>query len=265
RNGGLSQLDGTALPADALQPWLGTVNATFFERMFGLDHQRLEQGSRAMLEASDDVDSVLFQAAAGVAALNGVLESLREEASTLWAPHHSRNRAWYAAQSRLADATNMLKSATVRPTAWVRAERESRRLDQAYDVAQAEHHALMAQSREIERLRRLAPILAQIREQEATLRNEQSVDRTSGLLAAHEAQILKLDETRLRISDYRAEIQECASRLQLLQQQLTRVLRQVGRHNPLDDDAVLDALLDQLPLRPLRRDIEQRLQEGRHR
>src|SRR5690606_14171703 len=65
RNGGLSQLDGTALPADALQPWLGTVNATFFERMFGLDHQRLEQGSRAMLEASDDVDSVLFQAAAG--------------------------------------------------------------------------------------------------------------------------------------------------------------------------------------------------------
>src|SRR5690606_24310050 len=97
RDGGLVDAEGEKLAADVLGRWLGGVTEAFYERMFGLDHRRLEQGSRAMLQAGDDVDSVLFQAAAGVATLNRVLASLREEADRLWAPRASRNRAWYEA------------------------------------------------------------------------------------------------------------------------------------------------------------------------
>ena len=51
RKGGLVGPDGEPIAADALQGWLGDVTEAFYERMFGLDHHRLEAGSRAMLDA----------------------------------------------------------------------------------------------------------------------------------------------------------------------------------------------------------------------
>lgn len=270
RNGGLVDTQGSPLPGDALDDWLGGVNAAFFERMFGLDHQRLEQGSRAMLQAGDNVDSVLFQAAAGVATLSSVLAGLREEAAALWTPNHARTRAWYVAQARMNEAVAALKAGTVRPSAWAQQQRDTRKLEEAYEEAQAEHAALLVQSGELERLRRLAPLLAQIREYEEVLRREEAVlgrsessDASRPTLLLHEAEILRLDESRLRLIDHRSAIQECTSRLELLQGQLQRVLRQAGRDvaaQAYADEATLVALI---PARPLRREVEQLLAEGR--
>src|SRR5690606_38923480 len=56
RDGGLVDAQGEPLAPEVLSSWLGGADAAFFDRMFGLDHRRLEQGGRAMLKATDDVD-----------------------------------------------------------------------------------------------------------------------------------------------------------------------------------------------------------------
>lgn len=262
RNNGLVDAAGEPLEPEALQPWLGSVNPAFFERMFGLDHQRLELGSRAMLQASDDVDAVLFQAAAGVTALDDVLKDLRAQAEELWA-NRARNRAWHAAAGRFDDATSRLRAATVRPSAWVDAERESRRLDEAFDRAQSEHSALLGRMRELERLRRLAPLLAQVRQYERRLQEHGETTLNTAALAAHTPEVLRLEQQRPRVGDYRAEIERYQSRMGLLRSQLARLLVQLGRDVPLEHDAQVDALAAQLPTRPLRKELEQLLQEGR--
>lgn len=262
RNGGLVDADEQALAPEVLARWLGGITEAFYERMFGLDHRRLEQGSRAMLQAGDDVDSVLFQAAAGLAALNGVLGALREEAASLWTPHHSRSRAWYAASDRLKEAEKLLKAATVRPTAWAQADREYRRLDDAYERAREEGLRLRAELRALERLRRLAPLLAQMRECENLLGDRDDTPGDGSPLLVLEADLLGLEETRLRVAGHRGDIEQCNTHIGLLRADLGRILQQLGRASSGGDDA-LDTLAAGLPSQPQRHDIGQLLVEGR--
>ncbi|MFA7668837.1 MAG: AAA family ATPase [Burkholderiaceae bacterium] len=263
RNGGLIDAAGEPLSPDALRVWLGDVSETFYERMFGLDHRRLEQGSRAMLQAGDNVDSVLFQAASGVSALNTVLESLRQEAAALWAPRRSRDRAWYVAADRLAEADAALKSATVRPTAWADAQRESRLQDEAFAQAQAEHARLVAQVHAVERLRRIGPLLAQIRNLEAVLDEAGPTELAGMKLLSHESDILRLKDTQLRLADYKADIERNVSRTDLLQAQLSQVRRQLGWQVPTSQQQGWEILLSQLPSLPLRQEVAHLLREGR--
>lgn len=263
RAGGLVDGAGESLPEDVFQRWLEGMTPAFHERMFCLDHPRLERGSRAMLQAEDDVDSVLFQAAAGLATLNGVLASLREEAAGLWTPHHSRNRAWYAAHDRYKDAEKTLKAVTVRPTTWVTAERESRRTDEAFTKAQQECARLRARMRELERMRRLAPLLAQIRESERIV-SQQGAEQRSPILEL-EADILSLDETRLRVAGHNSEIVQCDTQMALLHEQLCKVMRHLGRpvSAAATELASLEDLSAGLPPLPLRHEITQLVAEGR--
>lgn len=263
RVGGLVDSDGQALAPEVLARWLGDVSEAFYERMFGLDHRRLEQGSRAMLQAGDDVDAVLFQAAAGLATLNGVLTALREEAAGIWTPHHSRTRAWYSASDRYKAAEKAVKDATVRPTRWADVQRESRRLDQAFDHARDACASLRNRLRELERLRRLAPLLAQIRECEGLLGSETTARPGQASLLAHEADILALEENRLRVAGHGAGMEQCRAQIGLLREQLDRAMRQLGRTAVGHDSAALTALAAGLPPLPLRHEIARLLTEGR--
>lgn len=264
RNGGLVDTAGERLSDEVLGRWLGGVSVAFYERMFGLDHRRLEQGSRAMLQAGDDVDSVLFQAAAGLASLNNVLSSLRDEAAGLWTPHHSRNRAWYAASDRYREADRELRAATVRPNAWVEAQRVSSQADTAFEAAREECARLRLQLRELERLRRLAPLLVQIRECELRLGADSETQQPDSALLEFEADILALEENRLQVAGHRSEIGQCDSHISLLQEQLAGVLRQLGRQiNAAGEAGSVEALASDLPPKPLRHEIVQLLNEGR--
>lgn len=260
--GGLVDTAGEPLAAEVLERWLGDVTPAFHERMFGLDHRRLEEGSRAMLQAGDDVDSVLFQAAAGVATLNRVLASLREEADRLWAPRASRNRAWYEAAERFKEADKTLKAATVRPTAWSAVQGESRRMDKAFLEARDRCAQLQARIAELERMRRVAPLLTQIRDLEARLQALDAGEQSP--LLQFEADLLALEEMRVRVSGHAADLTRNEARARLLQEELAQVWRQLGR--PVKEGFSLpeqDAFVASLPPEPLRSEIRQCLEEGK--
>ena len=139
----------------ALAPFLAGANRSFVKRMFSLDHERLREGGREILEARDDIGQMLFSASAGLSGLRETLNALEQEADELWAPRHAARRKYYQADDRRKEARKTLREQTVTVADW-------RKLEQAVDVAQESYAALekeieekSAEQRKLGRIRRV--------------------------------------------------------------------------------------------------------------
>lgn len=80
--------DANDAPLDEalLKRLLGNVDRGMFERVFGLDHERLREAGQALLEGRGDVGESLFDAGAGGHGVRRVIERLRAEAERLYKP-----------------------------------------------------------------------------------------------------------------------------------------------------------------------------------
>ena len=163
-----SPLDAV-LSDTALTPFLGTADRSFFDQMFGLDHTRLVSGGNSILSAENDVGQILFQSAAGVASLGKIRDALVAEADKLWAPRKANDRAYYIAADQLDKATTALKEATVRTKVWVEANSKVESLQEALSSERERHQQLQSQRSSLERIRRLAPFLIALRDNENKL------------------------------------------------------------------------------------------------
>ncbi|MBQ0917738.1 AAA family ATPase [Hydrogenophaga aromaticivorans] len=151
------------LADDALVAFLGAADRGFFEKMFGLGHAQLVEGGQSILDASKDVSQVLFQSAAGIAGLGKVKEGLLSEAEKLWAPRHSAARVYYAASDQCDVAVKDLKAATVRTKAWDEARRALEEVEGRIATAKETKTALQTRRIKLERVRRLAPTVQELR------------------------------------------------------------------------------------------------------
>lgn len=161
--------EDAALPDNALAPFLGASDRAFFEQMFGLDHGRLIEGGREILSAANDVGQILFQAAAGIGSLGEVRERLEREADQLWARRRAGTREYYQASDELEQAEAELKQATVRTRDWQSAQERVEALRASIEVSRADYQRLEQERARLERLRRIAPILAELEDQERRL------------------------------------------------------------------------------------------------
>ena len=71
---------------------LGGVDAQLFERLFGLDHERLRRAGEALLEDQGDVGESLFDAGSGGRGIRSVLSSLEQSADEIFKPRSSKAR-----------------------------------------------------------------------------------------------------------------------------------------------------------------------------
>lgn len=112
--------DAQDLPLDerVMSALLGGVDAQLFERLFGLDHERLQQAGDALLEDRGDVGESLFDAGSGGRGIRGVLEALERSADEIFKPRSSK-----ASLNVLLEAYKEGKSATrdalVAPEKWL--------------------------------------------------------------------------------------------------------------------------------------------------
>lgn len=109
-----------------LKHLLGSVDRAMFERVFGLDHERLRDAGRALLEGGGDVGESLFDAGAGGQGVRRVLSGLRDEAERLFKPRGGKQEIaqllerYKAARERVRDASHP-------PEAFVEQQRELER------------------------------------------------------------------------------------------------------------------------------------------
>jgi len=97
---------------------LSGVDAQLFERLFGLDHERLQRAGDALLEDRGDVGESLFDAGSGGRGIRSVLSSLEQSADEIFKPRSSK-----ASLNVLIEAYKEARSATrdalVSPEKWL--------------------------------------------------------------------------------------------------------------------------------------------------
>jgi uncharacterized protein YhaN len=157
------------LPDNALMPFMGQTDRAFFETMFGLSHAQLVTGGDAILDASNDVSQMLFQSAAGIAGLGKVKDGLVAEADKLWASRHSSGRSYYVASDQFDQANKDLKTATVRTKSWADARAALDDIDARIAAATERKGVLQATRLKLERVRRLAPTVVELKQKLAEL------------------------------------------------------------------------------------------------
>ena len=155
--------DGAALAEDTLGAVLGGLDRTGFDRLFGLDHDKLRAGGQAILAGKDDAAQSLFEAGTGMAAVGTVLKRLEAECAELFKPSASIPRINQLLRERH-DALDRLRKTTLGEADWtalrdrrVKAEADRTRLID-------EDRTLVARANDLERLERARAPLRRLAE-----------------------------------------------------------------------------------------------------
>ena len=139
----------------ALAPFLAGADRGFLARMFSLDHARLRQGGREILEAQDEVGQMLFSAGAGLSGLRETLKTLAEEADGLWASRRAARRRYFLAEDRLKEADDALRAHTVTAAKWYELKRVNDAARDTYAALENEIEETSAEQRKLGRIRRV--------------------------------------------------------------------------------------------------------------
>jgi len=214
----LQTFAGIALPDNALSPFLGQLDRDFFDQMFGLNYDRLVEGGQEILSASNDVGQILFQAAAGIASLGDVRDKLEAEADKLWSKRKSNEREYYIASNELEQADDALKQATVRTKDWLEASTKVDQIGDGLKQAREQYRAMEQERIQLERVRRVAPMLTTLAEFELQLTELGEVillpENASSQLASAENEITIATQSFKYFENQVSELQEKIKRLQ---------------------------------------------------
>ena len=153
------------LDAHVLDRFLGGVEAEQFQMFWGIDHARLVEGGRQILEGHGDVGEILFAAGSGASNLGALRKKLEEEAAALFTPR-AHKRPVNQAVKYLRELRKAQREATVSSDTWVRAECAANEASE--QVAElAEHRKEL--TKEKSRLERLTRVLPRLAEREEVL------------------------------------------------------------------------------------------------
>ena len=149
--------EDTPLPAGdgALVPYLADADRSFVARMFSLDHARMREGGREILEAQDEAGQILFSASSGLSGLRETLNTLMSEADDLWAPRRAARRRYFQAGDRLKEADDALRTNTVTAAKWQDLKRQNDVAQATYAALESEIEEVSAEQRKLGRIRRV--------------------------------------------------------------------------------------------------------------
>ncbi len=139
----------------ALAPFLAGADRRFYTRMFSLDHERLRQGGKEILQAQDDVGQMLFSASAGIMGLRETLKAMEAEADALWASRRAAHRKYFQAEERLKAAEASMRDDVVTTTQWQALKSAFETANDAYGVIESEIELKSAELLKLNRIRRV--------------------------------------------------------------------------------------------------------------
>ncbi len=152
-------LDTDGLPIagaeGVLRSYLAGADRSFFERMFSLDHVRLQAGGQEILKAKDDVGQMLFSAGAGIAGLRERLGELSAEAEELWSARRAKHRKFYIASDKLKEAERTLREQTFTAKKWQELKRVYEGSEEAYAEVDRKIKENSAERNRLSRIRRV--------------------------------------------------------------------------------------------------------------
>ncbi|MDB5575335.1 MAG: hypothetical protein JWR80_511 [Bradyrhizobium sp.] len=225
RKGTLLDADDNVVDEARLTALLGGYGADTFQRMFSLDHHRLREGGRAILEAKDDVGQAIFAAGSGLVEVATILERLEAEAKEIWT-RQAGSRRFHIAQRSYDEARARQKAAQVRPAAWDEVRKGIAALDILLADAREQRSLLETAREKIERQRRVMPHAALLRDLEGKLAPiADAVDLPPGaaaVFAEAKAALAGSDVERRVAQDGRTRVEQALQALRVDQRLVDR-------------------------------------------
>ncbi len=169
RKNTLQDVDGRPLPDDALAPFLGAVGEEVFHRSFGLDASALREGGDAMLRADGDLGESLMAAASGLRGLSDLRRRLDEEADQIFAERKAGHRRFYQAVERFDAAKAAIRASELSVGDWKKRNEAIDALGQKLEQKRADRRENAGEQSRLIRLKRAAPVLRAIADDEAAL------------------------------------------------------------------------------------------------
>jgi len=158
RSGTLIDSQERPLDEGLMAAFLAGQTIDSFHRMFSMDHARLREGGKAILEAKDDVGQAIFAAGSGLIGISTTLAELEQETKQIWTKR-SGNQDYHLAQRSFEEARTRFKTAQIKPAAWGQLREELEKLDEQIQGLRNSRRSKETEREQIEKRRRtLAPI-----------------------------------------------------------------------------------------------------------
>jgi chromosome segregation protein len=148
------------VPEDALARFLGGASRELFERGFGLNGARLRQGGGELLRSGGDAGASLL-AGTGLLNVRAAASRLEDEEKSLFGDGRGR-RLLSEAVDKWREAQREIEERAVAPRAWQDASTAQSRAVDELDRVQQATRALTAENSRLQRVRRVAPLLAEL-------------------------------------------------------------------------------------------------------
>lgn len=175
----------------ALAPFLAGADRGFYTRMFSLDHQRLRDGGKEILQAQGDVGEMLFSASAGIIGLRETLKAMEKEADSLWSSRRAAHRKYFQAEERLDSADASMREHLVTTSQWQLLRSALETSNSAYDAIEQEIEIKSVELRKLARIRRVYRDIRKRAEAEAKI-------LALGTVVAFDAEALRVLEQAAR-------------------------------------------------------------------
>lgn len=153
----------------ALVPFLAGADRRFYTRMFSLDHERLRQGGKEILQAQDDVGQMLFSASAGIMGLRETLTAMEAEADALWASRRAAHRKYFQAEDRLKAAEGSMRENVVTTGKWQLLKNAFETSNDAYSAVERGIELKSAELCKLSRIRRVCRDVRKLAETESAV------------------------------------------------------------------------------------------------
>ncbi len=208
----LLDANGKELGSDPLEPLLSAVDRPTFERLFGLDHERLRRGGEELLRGGGSVALGLFQAGAGVASVRSVQAALEAEADELFRPRGSTQTINEGIR-KLAEERTHVRQASVSAEAYHKLQQDLAEVELQIGAEETRVRELEGHRRQRERIRRNLGLLALRRDRHVEVEgladvpqlSDDATERRLNAEGRRQRARAKLEQTSTRTQELEAE------------------------------------------------------------
>lgn len=167
----LLSMTGEPLRDDALLPFLGGLTRDVFDKAFGLNSIRLQEGAEELLESDADKGAGLFAAASGLHGLRQLMRQFDQDADAIFAQRYSGQRKFYQALDRHKEARAAIMRTELRAPTWAALNDEIARLEDRIGEHGKRRDELARERARLERLARVNPVLRLLDDDAAKLQS----------------------------------------------------------------------------------------------
>ncbi|MBJ7410676.1 MAG: AAA family ATPase [Phenylobacterium sp.] len=206
-------LDAADQPIDdgRLSALLAGQTRESFLRAFSLDHARLREGGRSMLEAKDDIGQAIFAAGSGLVGVTRLAEALEEEAKAIWSERASASRSYYVAQKAYEEARARLRETQLKSAHWAELKKILEGHERELEELRAQREAVQTALQRTERRRRVLTPLARrahLLEELAALGEVPDLPADARAILDRATRVIAESETKLRLAREQREAAE---------------------------------------------------------